>query len=126
MNRPKAGEIVNGHPAETIPGFYQDNGAEAQAKPYDFRRCPGCDNVRGNKVDARGVYTCARCAGIFHNQGLLYLGDSYNYVLPHWDENGACKVEDQRYYDLTVLGSQGVVRRHGWFNPATKRITQVG
>jgi ribosomal protein L37AE/L43A len=98
----------------------------AQAKPFDRRRCPGCDHARGNKPDAKGVYHCQGCGGIFHTSGTLYLGDSYAYVLPYWDAPGACATEDQRYYDLTVLGSEGVTRRHGWYNPKTKRITQVG
>jgi len=100
--------------------------AEAKANPTRIDSCPACSHVRGNKADAKGVYTCKSCGGIFHNSGYLYLGDSYTYVLPQWDAEGACRIEDQRYFDLTVLGSKGIERRHGWFNPATKRITQVG
>lgn len=99
---------------------------ECAPLPYNVGRCPGCNRVKGNKADAKGVYTCSKCGAIFHNPGLMYLGDSYGYVLPQWDAEGACKPEDQRYYDLSVLGSEGPERRHGWFNPATKRITQVG
>lgn len=93
---------------------------------YNRGRCPACNRVKGNKADAKGVFTCSACGALFHNEGLLYLGDSYSYVLPSWDADGACPVDAQRYFDLTVLGSKGLDRRHGWFNPATKRITQVG
>jgi hypothetical protein len=34
--------------------------------------------------------------------------------------------QNQVYYDLTCLGSTGLTRRHGWYNPVTKLITQVG
>lgn len=97
---------------------------ERAQKPYDARRCPACDHVDGNKHDAKYVYTCVRCGAIFHNSGTLYLGDSYEYVLPLWDEE--FPTGDTRYFDFTVLSSEGIERRHGWFNPATKKITQTG
>ena len=92
---------------------------------YNRGRCPACNRVKGNKADAKGVFTCSACGGLFHNEGLMYLGDSYTYVLPYFD-SCPVPVEGQRYFDFTVLGSKGLHRRHGWFNPATKRITQVG
>lgn len=53
----------------------------------------------------------------------MYLGESYEIVLPQWDSE---KSPVEIPYDLVVLGSNGIERRHGWFNPATKRITQTG
>ena len=93
--------------------------------PYDARRCPGCNHTKGNKKDSCGVYTCEGCSGIFaHN---IYVGDSYTYVLPYFDPNAATIPPEQwRYYDLTCLGSEGVVRRHGWYFPPTKKVCQVG
>jgi hypothetical protein len=35
-------------------------------------------------------------------------------------------LEQIRYFDFTTVGSAGLGRRHGWYNPATKLITQVG
>lgn len=93
---------------------------------YNRGRCPACNHVCGNKEDAKHVFTCKACGALFVNDGLLYLGESYSYVIPAWDADGACAPEDQRYFDFTVLSSKGIERRHGWFNPATKRITQVG
>ena len=62
---------------------------------------------------------------------MAYKGESYSYVKPYmtgglgWDE---IKAADERAvpYDLMVLGSDGRTRRHGWYDPQTKRITQVG
>ncbi len=91
--------------------------------PYDSRRCPGCLHTMGNKADKNQVYTCKGCGGIFaHN---IYLGESYDYVLPYF-ETETIPTEQTRYFDLTCLGSKGLERRHGWYYPATKRITQVG
>jgi hypothetical protein len=87
--------------------------------------CPACSNRRGNKADSRFVYTCKACGGIFSTSGILYLGDSYSYVLPRF-ETAEVPAEQTRYFDFLCLGSKGLERRHGWFNPATKLITQVG
>jgi hypothetical protein len=86
------------------------------------RDCRACDNVRGNKEVATGIYECAACGAIF---GTCYLGDSYGFVKPFF---AAAEVPagQSRYFDFTTLGSNGVGRRHGWFDPATKLITQVG
>jgi ribosomal protein L37AE/L43A len=85
--------------------------------------CRACSNKRGNKETAtRGVYTCAACGAIF---GTCYLGDSYGFVLPRMS-SAAVSPEDQKYFDFTTLGSAGLGRRHGWFDPTSKLITQVG
>ena len=85
--------------------------------------CPGCSHPQStphSKVD--NVVTCAGCGGIY-TLSPIYRGESYQIVLPSWDEGEAA---EEVYYDLTVLGSDGIQRRHGWFNPATKQITQTG
>lgn len=92
-------------------------------------KCPACNNTRKNRQvgPSSWVYECGKCGAIFGDH--LYLGDSYNYVLPYWAtdaELSSTRPEDLRYYDLTCLGSKGIERRHGWFNPQTKRIHQVG
>ena len=84
-------------------------------------KCPACS---GNGINKGKVSECKRCGGIFADA--IYLGDSYDFVLPYWDDPDACRAGDQRYFDFVCLGSGGVDRRHGWFNPATKRIVQVG
>jgi hypothetical protein len=84
--------------------------------------CRACNNVRGNKEIATQVFRCAKCEAIF---GTCYLGDSYSYVLPYFAKAEVAP-EQTRYFDFTTLGSNGVGRRHGWFDPNTKLITQVG
>jgi len=103
----------------------EEHQAEAKANPTRIDQCPACNHVRGNKMDARMVYTCAGCGAIFHRSGTLYLGDSYTYVLPVWHQ-GESSPEEECYYDFTTLGSKGIERRHGWFNVRTKKITQTG
>jgi hypothetical protein len=64
--------------------------------------------------------------GALYTTRAIYRGDSYQAVLPGWDGVGACATGEERYFDLEVLGSDGLARRHGWYNPTTKRITQTG
>lgn len=83
--------------------------------------CPLCGYRRGHKTNVTQVYNCAKC-GALH--GECYKGDSYGLVLPMFDTQP--QVVEEKYFDLLVIGSEGVSRRHGWYNPQTKRITQVG
>ena len=74
------------------------------------------------------LYRCLACSCL---HGEVNKGTSYGYVKPYmtgglsWDE---IKAADERAvpYDITVIGSDGLTRRHGWFDPQTKLITQVG
>ena len=87
------------------------------------RACRACDNVRGNKATKTiGVYECAKCGAIF---GTCYKGDSYSFVLPRFSSITPPE-GTERYFDFTTLGSEGIGRRHGWFDPSTKLVTQVG
>jgi len=90
--------------------------------------CPLCSTEAQSRVlyytEVTGVYECAFCGAI---HGQCYKGDSYTLVKPFFHPNpNEVEAEDTRYYDLTVLGSDGVTRRHGWFDPKTKTIIQVG
>jgi len=85
-------------------------------------QCPCCNRKRGVKVIDGSVWQCPKCKAIFSNN--IWLGESYKYVLPYWDnEENPTEI---RYFDFTCVGSEGVTRRHGWYNPNTKRIVQVG
>jgi len=85
--------------------------------------CPACSGKRHDEhAKIRGIYVCRRCKAV---HGTCYKGESYEIVLPYWHE-GESNHEDERYYDLETLGSQGIERSHGWFNVKTRRITQVG
>ncbi len=81
--------------------------------------CPACSAKYAYPVKGR-IYLCARCDAIF---GDCYLGESYEFVLPQFS---ATEPGVSRYYDFTCLGSKGLTRRHGWYDPATRLITQVG
>lgn len=86
--------------------------------------CPGCDGRLKPEPSLPGsTYTCRRCSGLVSTS--IYLGDSYTLVLPHWAPPDV-PPERTRYFDLTCLGSKGITRRHGWYDPTTRLITQVG
>jgi hypothetical protein len=83
--------------------------------------CPACSGKRLRKVSGHvSVFECVRCEALF---GTCYLGESYELVLPRWHRGPETK---PRYYEFTTLGSEGVGRRHGWFEPTTRCITQTG
>lgn len=82
--------------------------------------CPACSATRLRDTEVCGVYECRKCLAVF---GQCYKGDSYRFVLPYWHEGESA---DQRYFDLTTVGSAGVERSHGWVDATTRRITQVG
>ncbi len=72
--------------------------------------------------DTVGVYRCGHCGALY---GRCYLGDSYALVRP-WLTSQTVPNDAIRYFDFTCVGSQGVTRRHGWFDPATKMMVQEG
>lgn len=88
--------------------------------------CPACSRIKGNAstTDSRGVDTCTACGCVFTTRA-IYLGDSGHYVLPFMTTTPP-PIEQCRPFDLTTLGSAGLQRTHGWFDPATKLVVQVG
>ncbi len=106
--------------------FLKNYGAEEVSRPATRWACPACNRVRGNRLIRSGVYECAACGAIFTPRGgTIYLGESYSLVLPYFAK-GEVAPEQLRYYDLMILGSKGMERRHGWYDPATKLIHQTG
>ena len=88
--------------------------------------CPACSHKLGYvAAEGRGqLHTCAKCGAIF---GSLYLGDSYGVVKPYFHFNAEAVPQDRiRYFDFTTLGSEGLGRRHGWYDTLTGLIIQVG
>ena len=69
-----------------------------------------------------GVYVHSRCGAVL---GMCCQGDSYD-VIPHYMATENANPERCRYYDLEIMGSDGIRRSHGWFDPETWRVTQVG
>jgi hypothetical protein len=84
--------------------------------------CPACNGKRRKATGHPGVFECRRCGALY---GECWKGDSYALVLPVMTADPV-PPERCRYYDLTVLGSDGVTRRHGWFDVETRRMFQVG
>ena len=70
---------------------------------------------------------CADCDGIFTPAGgtLPCLGETYKIVKPHFTTDPTAD-ERARYFDFTYLYSEGIGRRHGWFDPKTGLLTQTG
>lgn len=89
-------------------------------------RCPGCSctTYRETSFGVANVVRCNGCGGIYTLER-IYLGDSYRLVKPQWDDTD-CPAEKWQYFDFDVLGSDGPSRRHGFYNPGNRKITQVG
>jgi hypothetical protein len=84
--------------------------------------CPACGHKRARKTERAQIFTCAACNSI---SGTCYLGESYEMVLPYFTKDPAADSR-ARYFDFITLGSNGIDRRHGWFDPDTRLITQAG
>jgi hypothetical protein len=87
--------------------------------------CPACNSKkqrRFNPARYAQVYECRTCGAI---HGTLYLGDSYSLVLPYMTDKPV-PPEKTRYFDFVTLGSKGIDRRHGWFDPETRLVVQIG
>lgn len=92
----------------------------------DRTKCPGCSEPSSTVTpigNHGAVVRCASCGGIY-TRWPIYLGDTYKYVSNDWDPKGS--FDGAVYYDFIYLGSEGVGRRHGWFQPKTKGIVQTG
>lgn len=92
------------------------------------RKCGGCSGTLVNQrwFDQGGgwLWDCASCGGL---NGEMYLGVSYLLVRPTWAPGAdTIPAERTRYFDLMCLGSEGVTRRHGWYDPASKGLVQIG
>jgi len=97
--------------------------------PVDDDGCPCCGAPPTKwdpDVDTMGtIVYCSKCGAMFTAPGeTIYRGDSYNYVSPMMSRR--TDMDGAKYFDLMVLGSNGVERRHGWFDPDTKLILQIG
>jgi hypothetical protein len=84
--------------------------------------CPLCNKNRSVTTVVPQVYRCNSCGSLF---GQCYLGDSYSLVKPFFVKEEPA-AEAIRYFDLECVGSKGIERRHGWYDPASKLIVQVG
>lgn len=94
--------------------------------------CPCCGKPRSKRDQPLvfngktyfGVSECAGCKAIYTTTP-IYLGESYTLVKPFFIKP-EFEPEQGLYYDFETLGSDGLGRRHGWFDPKTRLIIQVG
>jgi len=87
-----------------------------------IQNCPACGNTRKKEVSIEDiVYECTRCGCIY---GKLTLGQSYKYVSGL--AKGKINKANIKPFDLICLSSKGIIRRHGWYDPNTKKVVQVG
>ena len=98
----------------------------AKPKQITIPACPACSHTRGTNYEGKAqVFVCGACNGVFSDH--LYLGESYEIVLPYMVADDTQVPEDRlRYFDFSGVGSKGLYRRHGWYDTLSKRIVQVG
>ncbi len=101
--------------------------------------CSACNNNTARSLVVNGhahpdLRVCDRCGAVL---GRCWRGDSP--VLLVFCPTEAAKavshsarrrlesqLPDPRFFDLDLVGSAGVERVHGWFNPATMKVVQFG
>jgi len=98
--------------------------AEAEDKPLPPNQCPACLAKKCPvSAEGSGLYDCVECGAIF---GECYLARSYEIVKPRMTTD-AVPPDRECYFDFTCLGSdQKITHRHGWYDPRTGLITQIG
>ena len=88
-----------------------------------YESCPSCGaKICQREYKKTTLVECGKCEAVYGN---CYLGDSYSVVSNRWADVST-PAENERYFDFTCLGSAGITRRHGWYDPGSKRITQTG
>jgi hypothetical protein len=80
--------------------------------------CPACSRPHSTPTPIIGVEEPRLC-------GECYRGDSYGLVEPRMAA-GNVPPERCRYYDLMVVGPDGLSRRHGRLDTETRPIVQIG
>lgn len=90
--------------------------------------CNNCDhkltvkNINTRYLDIQGVFECEHCGTV---QGTCYKGESYKIVKAFMAPDNV-SFDNAFHYDLQVLGSTGIERRHGFADKETRLIIQVG
>jgi ribosomal protein L37AE/L43A len=100
----------------------RSEGRKGEKTMSSYTSCPACSSKAKAKTAHHSVFTCKTCKAIY---GDCYLGESYGIVKP-WFASAEVAPEKTRYFDFMTLGSKGIERRHGWYDPATGLITQTG
>ena len=85
--------------------------------------CTACNHSHFSPTAHHSVITCNGCGGV---QGTITRGDITQFVHLHRWHTGDERPEDLRFFDFTILGSEGVSRSHGFFHAVTKDVVQFG
>jgi len=102
--------------------------------PQPPKKCPLCDGKELEKLEGSAhpseVFRCLKCEAV---SGDCYDRDRARFVSPWFKENsGDFPIGEARYYDLNVIngdvfeGDFVPLREHGWYDPVSKGIIQVG
>lgn len=84
--------------------------------------CPACSSENSRQFGSSfTLQECESCGAVF---GECYLGESYRIASPGLHQQ--TEAMEIRYFDLTCLGSNGIVRRHGWSDRFTGKTVQFG
>ena len=93
--------------------------------------CPACSSQKTKSMSRRGdqeLYECRGCGALFGT--FTDLAESYARVHGGWCQCPGRATEsgmiESRYFDFSGSDGLGVLRRHGWYDPRCKGITQVG
>jgi hypothetical protein len=72
-------------------------------------------------VAHRNLHQCRKCGGV---HGMLYRGEArqiFGLDLPMLANS-----DSPRYFNVTVLGSEGIAYVHGWFDERARSVVQYG
>ena len=96
---------------------------------FDMGKCSACSGKVHHDdswKDCAILFTCEDCGGL---QGYIHEAYLGHFLIQEWDET-AEGVSAGQYYDITVFQNiedgGGAYCLHGWMNPETKRIIQLG
>lgn len=101
-------------------------------KQYWDKICPSCDSPHRTPREHRGIYQCSSCGCVYgrassYEVTLAYVKDEWDVRMPVTDPIAALHAASQEQgYDFIYMRGGKIERRHGFFNPKTRCITQVG
>jgi hypothetical protein len=80
--------------------------------------CPACGEIEKKIISIQDhIYICRACECLY---GTPILEASFLYVQPNFTPVW----KEKKPFDLRCLGEKSVVRRHGWYDPYSKKIIE--
>jgi len=84
-----------------------------------YESCVACS---GSLVGSGQVRTCSRCGGVHveaRSIGFALSVVDFSVLAP--------QAPEERYFDVTYPDANGARQRvHGWYDPTTRKMTQIG